>query len=49
MKQMRKLYDPELYEVKGEKGNVIYSYGTDCDNKTNETTNDSIKTRYRFI
>ena len=33
MKQMRKLYDPELYEVKGEAGNVIYSYGTDCDNK----------------
>lgn len=33
MKQMRKLYDPELYEVKGEKGNIIYSYGTDCDNK----------------
>lgn len=33
MKQMRKLYDPELYEVKGESGNVIYSYGTDCDNK----------------
>ena len=32
MKRMRKLYDSELYEVKGESGNIIYSYGTDCDN-----------------
>jgi len=34
MKQMRKHFDPNLFEVKGNNGEIIYSYGIkDCDNK----------------
>lgn len=34
MKQMRKHFDPNLFEVKGNNGEIVYSYGIkDCDNK----------------
>ena len=34
MKNMRRHFDKDLYEVKDEKGKILYSYGiADCDNK----------------
>lgn len=34
MKKMRKHFDQDLYEIRGENGKIIYSYGiADCDNK----------------